>query len=141
MAEGFDFAYMLNGSQGVPAIHPFPVAASQTLVVGDLVVLSSSQIVKASASVVAALGVMAQVSTSAAANTMLKVYPILPGQVWRATADADATSHVLAAAVYDINSDMTVDVGDNTNGSIMIIKLGASTTAVYVTFTKGALFP
>jgi type IV secretory pathway VirB9-like protein len=141
MAEAFDFAYMLDGSQGVPAVHPFPVAATQTLVVGNLVILSSGLVTKASASVVAGLGIMAQASTTAAEGTLVKVYPILPGQVWRATADADATTHVLAAALYDINSDQTVDVGDASGGSIMIIKLGNSVTSVYVTFTKGALFP
>ena len=134
----FEFAYMLDGSQGTPAVHPFPVAATQTLVAGDLVVLSSGQVAKASASVAAPFGVMAEASASAAAGTLVRVYPLHPGQVWRAVADADASSVVLTNRTIDINSDQTVDIGDTSAGAIMIVKTGTSVTDVYVTFTKSA---
>lgn len=132
----FEFAYSLYGNNVTPAVHKFPVATTQTVVVGDLVYLSSGQVTKAGNSTTSVLGVMAEDSDGATAGTLVKVYPILPGQVWRATADADATSHVLAAQAYDINATtQTVDVGDNSGGCITILKLGDSTTEVYVMFT------
>lgn len=141
MAEKFKFLSKFDGTQGVPAVREFPVAATQTLVVGDLVILSSGKVTIAGDSAAAPLGVMAQDSDGASAGTMVKVYPILPGQVWRATADADATNHVLATSVYDINATtQTVDVGDNANGAIIILALRDSTTDIEISFTKGALF-
>lgn len=132
----FDFAYsLIDGGNTPPATIMAPVATTQTLVVGDLVVLSSGQVAKASASITSVFGVMAEASTTQTAGTLVKVYPIMPGQVWRATADAAATSHVLAAFAYDINSNQTVDVGDNSGGCIVILKLGDATTDVYVMFT------
>ena len=80
---------------------------------------------------------MAESVTTPAANTMVRVQVAAPGQVWRATAGADASLHVLAAKTYDINAGaQTVDVGDNTNGCILILRLGDSTTDVYIMFTE-----
>lgn len=136
----FEFLRSLRGDNMPPAIQKFPVAGSQTLVPGDLVVLSSGQIAKASASVAAPFGVMAQTSTTATAATLVEVYPILSGQVWRAVADAAATSVVLGAGTIDINSDQTVDIGDTSNGSIAVLATRSSTTDIEITFTKGYFF-
>lgn len=133
---GFEFAYSLNGGNHVPIAYPMPVAATQTLKVGDLLVLSSGKVAKASASVGAPVAVCAQASDGAAEGTEIRVYPLQPHQVWRAVADADASSIVLGAKTVDINSDMTVDVGDTSGGAIQVIDLGASVTDVYVIFSK-----
>jgi hypothetical protein len=69
----------------------------------------------------------------------VRVYPILPGQVWRAKASASAASAVLGSRKYDITAAQLVDIGDSTNGSILIVKLGALNTDVYVAFTRSAL--
>jgi hypothetical protein len=136
----FEFAMNFNGGNFPPVVRDLPVAATQTLVKGDLVVLSGGKVAKAGTSVTGILGVMAEDSDGAAAGTMVAVYLARPGHVWRATADADATSHVLAAIAYDINSDQTVDVGDNSNGALSIVGLvGESTTRVYVMFHEFAL--
>lgn len=140
MAGHFEFAYNLDGSNEPPAVQEAPVATTQTLVVGDLVVLSSSQIAKASASVALPFGVMAENSTLATAGTMVKFYVLHPLQVWRAVADAAATSYILAAKVHDINSDQTVDVGDASAGSIFIWKTGDSTTDAYISFSVAAYY-
>jgi hypothetical protein len=134
----FEYAYHLQDDRNTgPAIHPFPVAASQTLKAGDLVFLSSGQVTVAGDTQASVLGVMAEDVTTPAAGTMVRVQVIAPGQVWRATADANATSHVLAAKKYDINATtQTVDVGDASGGCILILKLGDSTTDVYIMFTE-----
>lgn len=137
MAGKFEFAYTLDGHNIPPAIITAPVAASQTLVNGDLVVISSGQIAKASASVAAPFGVMAQDSSSAAAGTLVRVFPIVPHtQVWKAKASAAATSAVLGAIVYDITAAQLVDIADAVNGSISIIALGRTTTDVDIVFSK-----
>ncbi|MFN8530188.1 MAG: hypothetical protein U0670_16435 [Anaerolineae bacterium] len=134
----FEYAYTLTSADGVPAVHDFPVAASQTLKAGDLVELSSGQVIKSTGSTANPLGVMAQTISGAAAGTLIRVYPILPGQVWRATASASASSVVLGSRKYDITSAQLVDVADSTNGSILIVKLGHGVNEVYVTFTRSA---
>lgn len=127
----------LGGHRGSPIIHDFPVAASQTLVAGDLVYLSSGQVTICGASSGTVLGIMAEDSASAAAGTLVAVQVAQPGYVYRATADADATSHVLAAKTYDINATtQTVDVGDASNGCIIILELADSTTDIRVMFTE-----
>ncbi len=134
----FEYAYSLASVDVIPAVHDFPVAASQTLKVGDLVELSSGQVIKSTGSAANPLGVMAEDSDDASAGTRVRVYPVLPGQVWRATASASAASAVLGSRKYDITSAQLIDVADSTNGSILIVKLGASNTRVYVTFTRSA---
>lgn len=131
----FVFRYNMDGSNNPPALTELPVATAQTLVIGDAVVLSSGQLVKASTTFGSCAGVMAEDSTTQAAGTMVKVYVPTPSQVWEATASADATSHVLVAATYDLNSSQVVNVADTTGGSIQIVKLGSAVTKVYVQFT------
>lgn len=131
----FVFRQNVDGTNNPPSIMKLPVAASQTLVIGDAVVLSSGQLAKGSTTFGRCTGVMAEASTNAAAGTLLEVYITTPSQIWEATASADATSHVLAARTYDLNSSQVVNVADTTGGSIQIVKLGTSTTKVYIQFT------
>lgn len=135
MAGAYEFAQSLNGENSVPAIAEFPVAATQTLKVGDPVKLSSGQVVKGGDGFGRALGVMAQDAASLTAGTKVKVYVAQTNQVWKATASADATSHVLVARTYDLNASVAVNVADTTGGCIQIVRLGGSVTEVYVAFT------
>lgn len=140
MAGNFEFAYNLNGGNFPPVVRKLPVAGAQSLAPGDLVVLASGKVAKAGTSVSGILGVMAENANGLAEGTRVQVYLARPGHVWRATADADATAHVLAGTTYDINADQTVDVGDAANGALSIIDLmEGSTTRVYVMFHDFAL--
>ena len=133
----FEFVRSLGNGGQAPAIEEFPVAASQTLVIGDLVYLSSGQVTICGASSSTVLGLMAEDTDGADAGTLVKVQVAQPGYLYKATADADATSHVLAAKTYDINATtQTVDVGDASNGCIIIKELGDSTTDVRIMFTE-----
>ena len=129
------FRQSLGGGNLPPAISKFPVAATQTLVVGDVVVLTSGQVAKAGNGTGRVLGVMAQISTTASAGTLVDVYVAQPNQLWQMTASADATSHVLAARTYDLNSAQAVNVADTTGGCLQIKSLLATTTSVLVAFT------
>jgi hypothetical protein len=56
--------------------------------------------------------------------------------VYRATADADASS-ALTAKKYDINATtQTVDIGDSSNGCIKIIETVDSNTDIRIVFTE-----
>lgn len=135
MAGKYEFAYNVDGSNSVPAIHEFPIAASQTLLVGDLVIVSSNQVAIAGASCAEVLGVMAEAVTTPAAGTMVRVYVANSNQVWKTTADADASSVVLGTKTMDINATtQTVDVADTANGCLQVIKTGDANTDVYVNF-------
>ena len=131
-----EFYSNLDGNNAVPAVRYFPVAASQTLLVGDVVVISSNKVTKAGAATGRVLGVMAQDSASASAGTLVAVYVARPTQLWRMTATADATSYVLGSRTFDLNSSQLVDVADTTGGSIYIESLvPGSTTSILVSFT------
>lgn len=135
MAGKYEFRYDLSGGNITPTVKSFPVAASQTLLAGDLVINSSGKVAIAGASTASVWGVMAEDSTSQTAGTMVRVYVAKPGQVWNTTADADASSHVMAGKTYDINpTTQTVDVGDTSNGCIQIVETVDSTTDVNVVF-------
>lgn len=140
MAGKAEFAYSINAGNDVPVVQKFPVAATQTLVTGDVVVLSSGQVTKAGNGTGRVLGVMAQDSSSAAANTLVSVYVSRPGLVWKMTASADATSHILTSTrTYDLNASQQVNVADTTGGSLWPVALGSANTTVYVVFTTHEL--
>ncbi len=140
MPGAFEFAYDLNGPGIVPVVMSLPVAGSQTLKAGDPVVLSSKQVAKAGNGTGSLLGVMAQDSTNATANTAVRVYISKPGQVWLATATGDATSNVLdGTATYDLNSSVQINLSDTTGGCFKILGLGKTNTKVYVTAASHAL--
>ncbi len=132
----FKFEQDLGGHRGAPIIHEFPVATTQTLKVGDLVFLSSGQVTICGDATTSVLGIMAQDSTLADAGTKVMVQVAQPGYVYRATASANATSHVLAAKTYDIVvTTQNVDVADASAGCIIILELADSTTDVRIMFT------
>lgn len=135
MARNAVFAYSMLGAGIVPVIAYFPVATAQTLVEGDVVSLSSGQVIKASTTFGRCLGVCAQTSTTQAADTLIAVYVANPSQVWIMTADADATTYILDSRTYDLTSAQLVATGDTSGGSIQIQKIGTAVTQVYVSFT------
>jgi hypothetical protein len=137
----FDFVKNLSGANVAPTIMQLPVADSQTLKMGDAVVLSSNKIQKASTSFGECIGIMAEDITtgSSAGGPLADVWIVTPSQLWRATASADATSHVLGVATYDLNSSQVVNVADTTGGCIQIVALNDSPTDILIRFDVCAL--
>jgi len=139
-AEKFSFARNFNGENSVPSVHELPVAATQTFIIGDALVLVSGKVTKAGAAFGRCLGIAAQNSTAQATDTLVKFYPSQAGQVWRATATADATAALRASRTYDIAvTTQLVDVADTTGGCIYILELNSSTTDIFVMFTAHEL--
>jgi hypothetical protein len=108
-----------------PITH-LPIAASQTLAAGDLVILSSGQIAIAVAGSAELVGVIARDCSSLAANTRVPVYAD-PDTVFEMIANADSSS-VTIGGEYDL-------VGAT---GAMMINVGASSTDVFTVVRSNA---
>jgi uncharacterized protein YqjF (DUF2071 family) len=127
----FEFALSLAGGNYPPVKRYLPVAATQTLVVGDALAFSSGKLAKAGdGSVIAAI--CAQEATTLAEGTLIEVEIVQRWHVWKATASADATSYVLnGTSAYDLTAAQLVNLADTTGGGIRIIaQPDASNTAI-----------
>ena len=126
------YAGSLYSPGRVPSVIDMPVAATQTLVVGDLVVFSSGQVAKAGDALASLVGICYEDSASQTAGTLIKIVVLLPGDIIRGTADADASAILWGGNKYDLNATtQTLDVGDSSNGCLQVIRIGTSTTDVY----------
>lgn len=134
----FEYAYDLRPGNFAPVIHQLPVAATQTLVVGDAVVMSSGQLAKAGNGSGTVVGVMAQDSDGADAGTLVKVAIAQPSQVWRAVASADASALVRdGETAYDLTAAQLVNIADTTGGSLSIVDIDADVnTDIYIQFNS-----
>lgn len=133
----FEFAYDMRPGNLTPIKHKLPVAATQTLVAGDAVVMSSGRVVKGGDGAGRVVGVMAQDSDGAAAGTLVDVWIVAPSQVWRGVASADASALVRdGERAYDLNASNEVNIADTTGGSLQIVGIGDSNTEVLVQFTS-----
>lgn len=134
----WDFVKNFDGDNSVPSLGDFPIADSQTLKVGDVVVLASGKLTKAGDGTARVAGVMAQAITtgSSAGGPLARVYIVTPSQVWRGKSSAAATSVVLGARTLDLNASQQVNVADSTGGCILVLATGATTSDVDVQFTN-----
>lgn len=99
----------------------YPVATTQTLAKGDVVILSSGQIaVAVAASSTEVCGVMAQDSASAIAGTLVAVYDD-PNEIFYGRTNADASS--VAAGYYP-------DLAGTTG--IMTLNVSASSQDIFI---------
>lgn len=102
--------------------------------VGTALIMTSGALDEATASVVLFAGIAAQATSAAAsAGDPIKFYPVRPGDVYKGTADADASSLInFNGKLGDFNSDGSLDVADSTNGCLSVWKIGSANTEVYV---------
>ena len=109
-------------------------SASLETKVGTALIMTSGALDEATASVVLFAGFAAQATSAAAsAGDPIKFYPYRPGDVWKGTADADASSLInFNGKLGDFNTDGTLDVADTTNGCLSVWKIGSANTEVYV---------
>lgn len=102
--------------------------------VGTALIMTSGALDEATASVVLFAGFAAQATSAAAsAGDPIKFYPIRPGDVYKGTADADASSLInFSGKTVDFNTDGSLDVGDTSNGCLSVWKIGSANTEVFV---------
>jgi hypothetical protein len=134
-APTYAWSYVTN-LHGLPPPTPITGAASANLEtkVGTALIITSGALDEATASVVLFAGFAAEATSAAAsAGDPIKYYPYRPGDVWKGTADADASSLVeFNGKLGDFNSDGSLDVADASNGCLSVWKIGSANTEVFV---------
>ena len=133
------YVYDLWGGERTPVITTLEATASLYTKVGTLLVLSGGQVDEAGNGAAEIIGIAAEEINDATAGDPVKVELIAPGMVIRGTADADATAEILEHKTMDLNADGDLDVGDDANGCLMIVRINNTAgTEVDCVITTGA---
>ena len=138
-SRGFEFAYMIDGSNATPVIRDFPVDGTGAYDVGDLTLANSDgQLAKVTGSTTEVTAVIMEKRASGSDGDMLKAAIITNTQVWRCSMDATSTA---AKAFYDKLIDTvdhnTIDADDLSNGRMMLVETDTDSDGnvlAYVTF-------
>lgn len=124
-SRGFEFAYMLDGSNATPVIRDFTLGVAAAHKVGDLMLMQSDGYVdQVTSTTTEVTGVMMEALAAAAitaGTTKGKVAIITRGQVWRCSSDETSITAVVGytKAVDTVDAN-TVD-GDSTTGGAMCV--------------------
>ena len=137
--RGFEFAYMIDGSNATPVIRDFAVDGTGAYAVGDLTLVNSDgQLARVTGSTTEVTAVIQEARTSGTDGALLKAAIITHTQVWRCSMNATST---LAQEFYDKLIDTvdhnTIDADDLTNGRMMLVDTDTddeSNVLAYVTF-------
>lgn len=121
--KGFEFAYMIDGSDSRPTIRDFEVDGTGAYAVGDLCLINSSgQLARVTGSTTEVTAVMQEARASGSDGDKMKAAIITLGQVWRCSGDATTTT---AEPFYDKTIDTvdhnTIDADDLSNGRMMAV--------------------
>jgi hypothetical protein len=124
--RGFEFAYMLDGSDATPVIRDFTLGVAQAHHIGDLVLMKSDGYVDQVTGTTTEVTGVVQEEVAAAAitagTTKAKVAIITRNQMWRCSMDATSTTLL---AGYDKTVDTadcnTIDADDGTNGRMILV--------------------
>jgi hypothetical protein len=127
--RGFEFAYMLDGTNATPKTQEFTLGAAAAHLVGDLMLMQSDGYIDAvTGSTTEVTCVMAEAKAAAAVTagtTTAKAYVITRNQVWRCSMDAASTTAVkYYTKTQDTADKNTIDADDITNGSMILIDTG-----------------
>lgn len=138
-SQGFEFAYMIDGSMAVPVIRDFPVDGTGAYAVGDLTLINSDgQLAKVTGSTTEVTAVIQEFRASGSDGGNLKAAIITNTQVWRCSMDATTTTGVkYYTKTMDTVDHNTIDADDITNGRMMLIDTGTDdegNVMGYVTF-------
>lgn len=127
-SRGFEFAYMLDGSNATPMIKDWPMAADTAgYKKGDLLVLDTAGRADKGANNATEVFAICQQSdtTSVAEDTQLKVAIATRGQVWKCSMDASSTSLVKGYdKAVDIVDENTVDADGSGSGGLILFDTG-----------------
>ena len=123
--RGFEFAYMLDGSNATPVIRDITLGTTTAAKVGDLYCVQSdgyADEVTASATVVSHI-LQESASSPTAGTTKVKAAIITNSQVWRCSSDASTAATAIAGyhGTMDVTDQNTMDADDITNGKISLL--------------------
>ena len=111
-SRGFEFAYMIDGSPGVPLVRDFILSAAAAHKIGDLMVIETDgDLTQAAATATEVTGVCQEAVAAAAitaGTTKAKMAVITRNQVWRCSMDDAHTTWVVgytkAGDIIDCNT-------------------------------------
>lgn len=125
-SRGFEFAYMLDGSNATPVIRDFTLGAAAAHKVGDLMLIQSDGYAdQVTGTTTEVTGIMQEAIAAAditAGTTKGKMAIITRNQVWRCSMDASTTALVVGYTkkcdTVDCN---TLDADDGSNGNAILV--------------------
>lgn len=124
-SRGFEFAYMLDGSNATPLIRDFVLNASAVHKVGDLMTMSTiGDLIQQTTGTTEVTGVMMEAlgTVDVTANTTeAKVAIITRNQVWRCSMDATTSSLYVGYSKGNDITDYNTLNADGTIGSIVLV--------------------
>lgn len=126
--RGFEFAYMLDGSNATPVIRDFILGAAAAHLIGDLVLMQSDGYVdQVTGTTTEVTGVVMEAFAAAdvtAGTTLCKIAILTRNQVWRCSMDASSTSAVVGnTKTLDTVDANTIDADDVSNGAMCPVDL------------------
>lgn len=142
-SRGFEFAYMLDGSNATPVIRDFTLGAAAAHLIGDLMLIQSDGYIDAVTGTTTEVTCVMQEAFAAAAvtagSTLGKAAIITRNQVWRCSMDAATTAAVVGnTKKIDTVDKNTIDADDLTNGAMILVDTGTDdegNVLAYVVFS------
>jgi len=141
-SRGFEFAYMLDGSNATPVIRDFAMVADASgYVAGDLCLIDSNgRADKVSGSIDEVSVIVQETKTDAVSNDdELYCAIITRNQVWRCSMDASSTTAKVGyTKTIDVADENTIDADDISNGSMTLVDSGTDddgNVLAYVVFS------
>ncbi len=125
--RGFEFAYMLDGSNATPVIRDFILSTAAAVAIGDLMAMETDGDVTKAAATATEMTCIAQEAIAAAAvtagTTKIKCAILTRNQVWRCSSDASSASTAIPGYVktMDIVDCNTIDADNVDHGSICVV--------------------
>jgi len=126
-SKGFEFAYMLDGSNATPLIRDFTLGAAAAHLVGDLMKVQTDGYIDAvTGSTTEVTCVMMEAVAAAnitAGTTKAKAAILTRNQVWRCSTDATTAATALIGTIktWDTVDKNTIDADDVTNGAMIVV--------------------
>lgn len=141
--RGFEFAYMLDGSNATPVIRDFTLGVAALHKVGDLMLMQSDGYIDQVTTTVTEVTCIMQERLAAAAitagTTKGKAAIITRNQVWRCSMDAASTAFVVGyTKTIDTVDANTVSATDSTGGAMILVDTGTDdegNVVAYVVFS------
>jgi hypothetical protein len=145
-SRGFEFAYMLDGSNATPLIRDFILSTAAAHKVGDLMVVASDgDVTQVTGTTTEVIGVMQEAVAAAditAGTTKAKMAVITRNQVWRCSMDATSTNAKVGyTRTIDTVDCNTIDADDLTDGAMCLVDTGTDgdgNVLAYVVFLDTA---
>jgi len=127
--RGFEFAYMLDGSNATPKQQEFTLGAAAAHYIGDLMLMQSDgyvdQVTGTTTEVTCIMAEQKAAADITAGTTTAKAHIITRNQVWRCSMDDSSTSAVIAyTKTVDTADCRSIDADDITNGGMILVDTG-----------------